>query len=86
MSQAAMSNLIAALKTGAGLKDEFITTCPSTTIKLFPIRFRARPSQSKRFRKVFAVMPIRKTPTSYFSGTFTADYLRRQDFPFLTWP
>ena len=39
MSQAAMSNLIAALKTGAGLKDEFIYYMSFDDYKTFPDPF-----------------------------------------------
>ena len=39
MSQAAMSNLIAALKTGAGLKDDFIYYMPFDDYKTFPDPF-----------------------------------------------
>jgi hypothetical protein len=86
MSQAAMSNLIAALKTGAGLKDEFIYYMPFDDYKTFPDPFPRTAVAIKEVQESIRRYANPENPASYFSGTFTAGCLRRQDFPFPTWP
>ena len=90
MSQAAMSNLIAALKTGAGLKDEFIYYMSFDDYKTFPDPFprtavsNQRGSgkysplcQSGKTRRVISVGHSR--PTVYAGKTFHSRHGRSDD-------
>jgi hypothetical protein len=86
MSQAAMSNLIAALKTGAGLKDEFIYYMAFDDYKTFPDPFPRTTVAIKEVQESIRRYANPDKPGELFSGTFTAGCLCRQDFPFLTWP
>ena len=82
----AMNKVVAALKTGAGLKDDFIYYMSFDDYKSFPDPFPRTSVNVKEVQQTVDDMPIRKSPASCFRGTFTAGYLPRPKYRFPTPP
>ena len=85
MAQENMTRLVAALKTGAGLKDDFIYYMPFDDYKTLPDPFPRTRLASRKFKKAFAAIPIRKSPASCFSGISTAGSSRRPKYRSRIW-
>ena len=82
MTQEATNRFIDALKTGAGLKDEFIYYLSFSDYQMFPDPFPRQNSRFGKFKKASADTRIHKTPASFFSGIFMAGYSHPLRFPF----
>ena len=73
----AMNKVVAALKTGAGLQDDFIYYMSFDDYKVFPDPFPRTPVIVREVQETIRRYPIRQNPASCFSGIFMAGCLPR---------
>jgi hypothetical protein len=85
MSQAAMNNLVAALKTGAGLKDDFIYYMPFDDYKTLPDPFARVPFTVKEVQESIAVIQTRKTRRAVSVEHYGRPFTRKIPIPTRPW-
>jgi hypothetical protein len=84
MSQAAMNKLVAALKHGAGLRDDFIYYMSFDDYKNFPDPFPRTTFTVKEVQSSISRYPNPQRPTSCFAGISTVGCLHQQRDRFRT--